>query len=132
MPATATDIGVLFVAANRVIFDRLKIPTLSLAEDRQVMFLDSLEVGETSGVDFVLNKMTKHPANPVLSPGPPGSKDDRHVRVRSVRKHGSSYVMGYGYQSWDDKAWKYDGLAVSTDGVHWREGGETPRGLPST
>ena len=130
MPATATDIGVLFVAANRVIFDRLKIPALSLTEERQVMFLDSLEVAETSGVDFVLNNMTKHAANPVLSAGAPGSKDDRHVRVRSVRKHGSSYVMCYGYQSWDDKEWKYDGLAVSTDGTHWQKVERLPEDFP--
>jgi hypothetical protein len=130
MPATATDLGVLFVAANRVIFDRLKIPTLSLAEERQILFLDSLELGETAGVDFVLNKMTKHPANPVLSPGDPGSKDDRHVRVIFVRKHGSSFVMGYSYQSWDNEAWKYDGLAVSTDGVHWHKVETLPRDFP--
>ena len=69
MPATATDAGVLFLAANRVIFDRLRVPTLSANEAREILFLDSLEIGETSGVDFVLNQMTKSAENPVLSPG---------------------------------------------------------------
>ncbi len=130
MPPTATDAGVLFFAADRVIFDRLKIPTLSVTEDREVMFLDSLEVGETSGVDFVLNQMTKHPANPLLSPGPPGSKDDRHVRIGPVRKHGSTYVMHYTYQSWDNEEWKHDGLAISTDGIHWQKVEKLPEDLP--
>ena len=130
MPATATDVGVLFVSAHRVIFDRLKIPTLSLAEERQVMFLDSLEVGETSGVEFVLNKMSKHPANPVLSPGSPGSKDDRHVMPSSVKKHGSTYVMRYHYQSWDDEKFKSPGWAISADGVHWQKVEKLPEDLP--
>ncbi|MBM4084492.1 MAG: hypothetical protein FJ272_06860, partial [Planctomycetes bacterium] len=42
MPANATDVGLLFFAANRPIFDRMRIPTLSLAENREVLFLDSL------------------------------------------------------------------------------------------
>jgi len=130
MPATATDVGVLFVSAHRVIFDRLKIPTLSLADERQVMFLDSLEVGETSGMEFFLNQMTKHPANPVLAPGVPGSKDDRHVMPGYVQKHGSSYVMCYQYQSWDDGKFRSPGWAISADGVHWQKVEKLPEDLP--
>jgi len=130
MPATATDVGMLFVSARRVIFDRLKIPTLSLADERQVLFLDSLEVGETSGMEFVLNKMAKHPANPVLSPGPPGSKDDRHVRCIRVQKRGSTHVMDYSYQGWNDAKFTHSGLAISADGVHWQKVERLPKDLP--
>ena len=130
MPARATDIGMLFVSAHRVLFDRLKIPTLSLSEERQVLFLDSLEVGETSSVELVLNQMTKHPANPVLSPGPPGSKDDRHVLPSYVKKHGTTYVMRYHYQSWNDAKLRSPGWAISTDGVHWQKVEELPEDLP--
>ena len=130
MPATATDVGVLFVSAHRVIFDRLKIPTLSLAEERQILFLDSQEVGETAGVEFVLNQMTKHPANPVLSPGPPGSKDDRHVLPGYVEKRGTTYVMRYNYQNWRESGFKSPGWAISTDGVRWKKVEELPDDLP--
>ena len=59
-PAGAGDVGVLFFAAaaggnNRAIFDRVRIPSLSTAEDREVLFLDSLEVAATTDAEFVLN-----------------------------------------------------------------------------
>ena len=135
-PEFADGASVLFFAANRVIFDRLRIPTLSVAEERQVLFLDCLEVAEASGLEFVLNEMSKHPANPVLTPGPPGSKDDRHVQGGSFSKHGSTYVMRYGYQSWDQQPdepdgaeFKRGGLAISPDGVRWQRVDKLPEDL---
>ena len=80
-PAGAGDVGVMFFAAaaggnNRAIFDRVRIPSLSTTEDREVLFLDSLEVAGTSGAEFVLNPMTKPspyrpspPAAPTVSFG---------------------------------------------------------------
>lgn len=130
MPPTATDVGLMFSAADRVIFDRLKVPTLSLSESREVLFLDSLEVGETSGVEFVLTQMAKHPANPLISPGPLGSKDDRHVFTGAVRKRGDTYVMSYSYQSWDEAGWQSGGLAIGHDGVHWQKVARLPDNLP--
>jgi hypothetical protein len=130
MPAAATDVGLLFFAANRVLFDRMKIPTLSLAEDREVLFLDALEVGGTAGVEFVLNPMTKHPSNPLLSPGPLGSKDDRHVFSGVVRKYGPTYLMSYSYQSWDHADWQGGALAISQDGIHWQKVDQPPDNLP--
>ena len=130
MPANATDVGLLFFAANRVIFDRLKIPALSLSEDREILFLDSLEVGQTEGLDFVLNQMAKHPTNPVLSPGPVGSKDDRLIFSGRVGKRGKTYVMSYSYQSWAESGYKSGALALSEDGIHWRKVDKLPDGLP--
>jgi len=130
MPQDAGDVGLLFFAAERIIFDRLKIPTLSLSEQREVMFLDSLELGETAGVEFVLNQMTKHAANPILSPGPLGSKDDRHVFTGRVGKRGNEYVLWYSYQSWDETDWKSGALAVSPDGVTWQKVDRWPEDLP--
>lgn len=134
VPATASDVGVLFVSGPRVIFDRLVIPTLSASDQREVMFLDSLEVGQTEGVEFVLNQMTKHPSNPVLAPGPPGSKDDYGIIAASVAKHGDTYVATYDYANWKDKSpWDFSGrgLAISDDGAHWQKVDELPADLPS-
>ena len=130
MPQGASDVGLLFFSANRVIFDRLKIPALSLSEEREVLFLDSLEVAETEGVGFVLNPMTKHPANPLLSPGSLGSKDDRHVFNGQVSKHGDTYVMSYSYQSWAESGYKSGELAVSKDGAHWQKVEKLPDDVP--
>ncbi|NUQ66014.1 MAG: hypothetical protein HUU20_26435 [Pirellulales bacterium] len=130
MPPDAADLGLLFFAAQRVIFDRMKVPALSLAEDREVLFLDSLEVGRVAGLQFVLNPMAKHPANPVLSPGPLGSKDDRHVFTGRVAKRGDKYVLWYSHQSWADSEWKTGALAVSSDGVAWRKVDAWPEDLP--
>lgn len=130
MPAQGADVGLLFFAANRVILDRLKIPALSLEEDREVMFLDCLEVGSTSGLEFVVNQASKHPANPILSPGPLGSRDDRHVYAARVHKHGPLYVMRYGYRSWSERPWKFGATAISRDGVRWQRVDKLPDDLP--
>jgi hypothetical protein len=129
-PAGSADVGLLFLAANRVIFDRMKIPAISLAESREILFLDSWEVAQTQNLRFVVNPMTKHPANPLLSPGPPGSKDDHLVFSGRVSRHGKTYVMRYEYLGWADGALKSGALAVSDDGIHWRRVEQLPPDLP--
>ncbi len=130
MPSDASDVGLLFFAANRIIFDRMKIPGLSLAENREVLFLDSLEVSQTQGLRFQANQMTKHPDNPLFFPGPLGAKDDRHVYSGRIRLHGKTYVMRYSYRSWAESDWKNDGFAISDDGLHWTRVEQLPPDLP--
>jgi hypothetical protein len=130
MSAGASEVGLLFFAANRVMFDRMKIPGLSLAENREVLFLDSLEIARTQGLRFEAGQMTKHPDNPIFSPGPLGSKDDRHVFCGRISKHGTTYVMTYQYQSWADSSWNIGALAISEDGLHWRRVEQLPSDLP--
>jgi hypothetical protein len=129
-PAGADDVGLLMFAAGRVLFDRLKIPALSLADNREILFLDALEVARTEGLQFLVNPMSKDPANPVFSPGPIGTKDDRRVSSPQVRKHGKTYVMRYSYQSWETTGWSSDGLAISDDGIQWRRVERLPKDLP--
>lgn len=131
-PSGAGDVGVLVYAAaaggyNRAIFDRLVIPSLALTDDREVLFLDSLEVAETTGADFVLNQMTKPSRLPSLSPR--GS--NTVVWGASVTKHGDRYVMGYASPQGgiDDGKPKY-GTAVSHDGIHFEKVDKRPEGLP--
>ena len=128
-PADAGDVGVLFYAAagggnDRAIFDRLRIPSLSVAEDREVLFLDSLEVGETAGVEFALNQMTKPSKEPALSP----RGDNRVVWGASVSKRGDTYVMGYSSPLEDGSSRR--GVAVSRDGVHFEKVDRLPEDLP--
>ena len=131
-PGGAEDVGVLFFAAaaggnNRAIFDRVRIASLSTAEDREVLFLDSLEVAGTAGAEFVLNPMTKPSPYPCLSPR--GSNSI--VWGASVARHGDTYVMRYSSpEGGRDDGTPRHGLAVSRDGVHFQKVDALPDDLP--
>lgn len=59
---------------------------------------------------------TKHPGNPVLTPGPAGSWDDSWVRPHTVILEGGTYRMWY--EGWNGFL-QHIGYAESTDGVTW-------------
>ncbi|MCS7047188.1 MAG: hypothetical protein NZO58_12595, partial [Gemmataceae bacterium] len=128
-PANADDVGVLFHAAaaggnNRVLFDRLHVPSLSVAEQRKILFLDGLEVAATHGLELVLNTMHKPSRQPVLSPG----EGSFVAYCTSMAKHGDIYVMGYRTSLESDGS----GLkwAVSKDGVRFEKVEQLPKDLP--
>ncbi len=130
--AGAVDTGLLFHAAaaggtDRVLFDRLRIPSLSVEEKHEVLFLDSLEVAATTGVEFKLNQMSKPSRLPSLSP-----RDDKRVVWQpSVRKHGNIYVMTYSSPvDKKERGTPRDRLAISHDGVHFKMVDKLPDGLP--
>lgn len=58
----------------------------------------------------------KHPSNPILVPGPPGSWDSQGVLYMSVLFMNGTYMMWY---SGRDGVTSRIGLATSTDGVQW-------------
>lgn len=127
-PKNASDVGLVFHAAaaggnDRVIFDRLKIPSLSLADSRKILFLDSLEIAQAKGVELVLNTMTKPIREPALSPQPGGSL----VYPMSIVKRGELFVLGYstGYELGSKLGW-----AISRDGLRFEHVEELPEGLP--
>ena len=80
-----------------------------------------LSVGYATSIDGI--QWTKHPANPVLKHGKPGSWDDHWVVGYSVTTSGSLKEMWYfGYNQI-----KYEiGLATSWDGVHWTKAPDNP------
>jgi hypothetical protein len=128
-PAGAGDIGVLFHAAaaggmDRVIFDRLRIPSLSISDTREVLFLDALEVAETRGVDLHLNPMTKPTHQPAFSP-PAGS---RVALALSIAKHGDRYLLRY--RSAFESGEGGTGWALSADGLNFETVPELPADLP--
>lgn len=131
-PAGAADVGLLFHAAaagggDRVLFDRLCVPSLSVEDSREVLFLDSLEVALTAGVEFKLNAMTKPSRVPSLSP----VGDNRIVWNPSVTKHGKTYVMNYSSpEGGSDHGKPRYGLAISNDGIRFKMVDKLPDGLP--
>jgi len=131
-PAGAGDVGVLFFAAaaggnSRAIFDRVRIPSLSTAEDREVLFLDSLEVAGTTGAEFVLNPMTKPSPYPSLSP----RGTNQIVWGARVVRHEGAYLMKYSSpEGGRDHGKPRRGLAISQDGVHFEQIDKDPEELP--
>lgn len=129
VPAGASDAGLLFHAAaaggnDRVLFDRLQIPSLATTDDREVLFLDGLEVASTSGVAFKLNPMTKPIAVPALSP----SDGSRIALGLSVQKRGDLYVMRY--RSSFEGGEGGEGWAISHDGLRFEKVDKLPADLP--
>lgn len=130
-PHDAEDVGLLFHAAaaggeNRVLFDRLRIPSLSTADEREVLFLDGLEVAQTSGVERILNEMEKPIRQPSLSPG----EGSRVVLNPSVTKRGDTWVMGYTSAFESGEGGSGQGWSVSADGFRFRTVDQLPDGLP--
>jgi signal transduction histidine kinase/DNA-binding response OmpR family regulator/predicted GH43/DUF377 family glycosyl hydrolase len=80
-----------------------------------------ISVGYATSTDGI--HWTKHPANPVLKHGKPGSWDDHWVVGYSVTTSGPLKEIWYfGYNQI-----KFEiGLATSTDGVHWTKAPDNP------
>ena len=107
-----------------VYFDRIKVPDLKPDAGRKVLFLDMLEVGATEGLVEIFHPMKKHPSNPVLRTGPPGSFDDLRAHAYGeVLYEDGKFRMWY---SGLDQAYvetqrsaHHVGYAESEDGVNW-------------
>ena len=79
-------------------------------------------IGLASSDDGV--RWAKHPGNPVLEPGPPGSWDGASVAYSSVVVQDGGYRMWY--QGGDSAGVWRIGYATSQDGVHWRKSDRNP------
>jgi hypothetical protein len=61
-------------------------------------------------------RWTRHPDNPVMSPGPPGAPDANHVYPPYVLYDGEGYRMWYSAHDFEEWSINY---AVSEDGATW-------------
>jgi hypothetical protein len=134
-PAQAVDLGLVLVnnlAGERTEFHRIPIATPAAASGSSVLFFDLLETAELEGVELVLDEARKHPHNPLLKPGPPGSFDqDRVFNHGSVLFDNDKFRMWYagvhrqkGLHWWE---WLSIGYAESKDGLAWAK---VPTGVP--
>ena len=102
-----------------VYFDPLLVPELNPEPGRKVLFLDMLEVSALDGLDESFHPMRKHPANPVLRPGPAGSWDDKRAIAYGEVFHEEGRFRMW-YAGIDRQASGYMvGYAESEDGVDW-------------
>jgi hypothetical protein len=120
MPASASELGFAYVAAGRLYFGTVPVPSASAAENRHFLFLDMLEVSDMSGVAVELNHFKKYRDNPVFSAGEPGTWDDFGASFPNVRYDRGKFTMGYsGHSSApNDLNWNH-GFAESADGIRW-------------
>jgi len=88
-------------------------------DDRAIPWLDNL--------NLTLVAADKHPDNPVLRPGPPGSPDATHAliygSVLQVDGRFRMWYLGMFEETWDHRTtgwWRPMCYAESEDGVHWR------------
>lgn len=118
-PETRTGIPIGMVTQSRVYLDEIQLPTRTVRSGRRIDFVQPDELATVYGLKPVLNQMTRHPENPVIPPGPPGSHDDGGI-VADIYRSGEGWRATYVYRSNDLAAGSHhDGLAESPDGIHW-------------
>jgi predicted GH43/DUF377 family glycosyl hydrolase len=86
----------------------------------------SIQIGYATSDDGI--NWQKYSDNPVLSPGTPGSFDDKWIFDPTVVWTGESYVMYYAALS--QSGVRAAGSATSNDGAHWTKTGQIQ--LPAT
>ena len=112
-------------ATGGIYFDRFSSPELQAVAGRKMLFLDMLEVAAARDVEPSFHAMKKHPANPVLRPGPAGTFDSLRAHAYGeVLREGGKFRMWY--TAWDasgatnpQTARHYIGYAESRDGIRW-------------
>ena len=128
MPAGSGSLGMSLAATGStgsgVFFDRMAVPDLKVEAGRKMLFLDMLEVSATDGLVENLHPMKKHPANPVLRTGPPGSFDDLRAHAYGeILYDEGRFRMWYSGLSQDyvtnQRSPHHVGYAESRDGVKW-------------
>ncbi len=102
-----------------VYFDRVVVPELKVEAGRKVLFLDLLEVSALGGLTESFQAMKKHPSNPVLETGPPGSFDGlrAHAYGEVLHEEGKFRMWYTGLGRWQRP--HHVGYAESEDGVNW-------------
>jgi hypothetical protein len=126
-PPDAGEIGISLansLAPDKKEFHRIGIPAPAVDRGSSTLFLDLLETARADGLEQILEEAQKHPKNPILTQGRPGSFDqDRVFNHGSVIHDGSKFRMWYG-GVWNKKGvywWERltIGYAESADGVNW-------------
>jgi hypothetical protein len=126
-PHQAHDIGVALsnsLAPEKREFHRVAFAAPTAADGSTTLFLDLLETAAVDRLELVLDEARKHPGNPLLTQGKPGTFDqDRVFNHGSVLYDNDKFRMWYagvfrrrGVYWWE---WLSIGYAESADGVSW-------------
>jgi len=89
-----------------------------------VLFFDMREMDRLDDVRRIVNPMVKHPANPVLRPGPPGTWDSVRAKAYGTilyDKDARLFSMWYSGADGTPPHTRNIGYAESRDGVHWKK-----------
>ncbi len=111
-------LALVFLSVFRTVF----------AEEESVFFaFDDQNIAWQHNLKLTLQTAEKHPQNPVLSSGPPGSPDHGHaILYGTVLKQGDTFRMWYlGMHETENRNgqppgwWRPMCYAESRDGIHW-------------
>jgi len=106
----AGEFDYAFIYAGQVVFDGSEYKMYYTAQDENGIVSIGLATSE-DGYGWV-----KHPNNPVLSAGPPGSWESLIVYAPHLLYDGTLYRMWY---QGGDETYRGTGYATSTDGITW-------------
>jgi hypothetical protein len=127
-PPESNELGTLVVAADRVYFCRMPVPSIDPESDRHYQVLDLLEFSAARNIRTGLTSLERHPASPVFGPNPdPDEWDSSRVSANvTYDEDAQVYRMRYsgaGYKNWiaeeGDITNAYSGYAESKDGLHF-------------
>ena len=127
-PPKSNELGTLVMAADRIYFCRMPVPSIDPESDRYYQVLDLLEFSSLINIKTGLTPLERHPANPVFGPNPDpeawdsswgsgGAIYDEEAKIYRMRYSGS------GLKNWiaedGDVTNAYSGYAESKDGIHF-------------
>ena len=121
VPASAGTIPIHLVSATRVYLEQIALPSRTVTHGRRIDFLTFDELSSIRGLELRSNTMRRHAANPVLPVDPPGGLADSGVvpDIHRTRNGWRAEVMYMHDARTNPNLWHSDGLAESTDGIHW-------------
>ena len=118
-PGHRSGMPIIVATRSRVYQDTIALPSRQIGSARRIDFLQADEIAENCGVTVKINPMQRHPENPVIPKGEPGSFDDAFV-VANIRRDGDGWRADYAYVNRRKPTVKTrDGRAESDDGIHW-------------
>lgn len=117
-----SEIPIGLVTRDRTYVDRLALPAAEVRNGRTIDFVQLDEVAGLEGLEQVVSRMRRHPANPVIPKGEYGSFDDAGV-VADIRRRGEGWWADYAARSRQSTSLEFAsvGRARSDDGIRWQK-----------
>ena len=120
VPEVFRSLPIGVTSQTRTYLDELSLPTRRVDNGRRIDFLQPDELAECRGLELAVDQLMRHPENPVIPIGQPGSFDDGAV-VTDIHRDCDGWRADYFFITVADRdrGWNESGRAMSVDGIHW-------------
>lgn len=130
VPPNTQGLPLAMMTKTRGHLDSIALPPATVDTiGRRIDFLQCDELARLQGLEPAVEQLRRHPENPIMPRGEPGSRDDGGI-VACVARDGDGWQAETMYMSAIEGAdiptlekWKtwgrMDGRATSRDGIHW-------------